>query len=341
MAVIPEIIIQKAIVNGLQALKADPRLIDVLFRNMNQGRLAALKAYLLKTSIDYSVNYPRKGQLNVPAIVLIMRNESEAETFLGDMMGVHPGTYGVPDQDLMEDTIPNHGGSVSDLGGLGSPVVQGLEVDLSLGASVAIADASEEAFHDTYLEILQGNNYSVHVVAGTGAGQVRLIISASENSLDVDSPFNVDLDSTSVIDIRRVGEVPTEGEPSRVYDTNGVYERIGVHYDAQYQIQVIASNQDEVIHLYSIIKALLLSQRPFLEGQGMMVFKLSGSDFAPRGEYLPSDVFMRVLNLQFTYPFSFLRELTVAKSIEIDLQPDELGAPGTGDLIRIGTLTIE
>lgn len=339
-AVIPELIIQKALVGGLQAIKADPRLLDVLFQNMSQEMLQDMKDYIDSKSIDFSVNYPKKQQLNVPAIVLILRNEGEAETFLGDMMGISDD-FGVPDQDLMIDTIPNHGGSVSDLGGLGTPLVQGLTVDTSEGSLVIIEDASLEEFQEVYLEIVQGACHELRVVSGTGTGQVHTIISASNNSLDTDTDFTVNLDSTSVIDIRRVGEVHTEGEPSRVYDSSKTYERIGVHYDTQYQLQIIAGHQDEVIYLYSIVKALLLSQRPFLEGQGLMVFKLSGSDFAPRGEYLPSDVFMRVLNIQFTYPFSFLRELDVASTLEVCLTPDDLGQPGSGTPILIGQVTIK
>lgn len=336
MSVIPEIIMQKAIVGGLQALKADPRLIDVLFANMNQEMLKSLKDYLLKTSIDFAVNYPKKEQLNVPAIVLIMRGENEAETFLGDMMGMD-----VPQEHLI-DTDGGHGASTSDLDGLQAPLIQGLGVVDSVGDTVTIADADLEDYQEVYLEMVAGGCYKLYVVLGTGAGQVRTIVSSSANSLDTDTDFTVDLDSTSVIDIREVREVLTEGEPSRVYDnSSGTYERLGVHYSTQYQLQIIAGHQDEVIYLYSIVKALLLSQRPFLEGQGMMVFQLSGSDFAPRGEYLPSDVFMRVLNIQFTYPFSFLRELDVASEVEICLTPDEGGAPGSGTPILIGSFTIE
>jgi len=332
--VIPEIILQKAVVEGLQALKADPRLLDVLFKNMSQQFQADLKNYILNTSIDWSVNYPKKEQLNVPAIVLIMRSESEAETFLGDMIGYEF------EQDVMVDTLDGHGGSTSDLDGLQEPLIQGLAVSVSSGSLVTIADSSLDNYREVEPDILSGKCFKLFVVEGTGAGQVHTITRASDNSLDTDSVFDIDLDTSSVIDIRQVGEILAEGEPSRVYDPNVAYERLGVHYDTQYQLQIIAGHQDEVIYLYSIIKALLLSQRPFLEGQGMMVFKLSGSDFAPRGEYLPSEAFMRVLNIQFTYPFTFIRELDTASTIEVCLSPDELGSPGSGTPILLGPITI-
>ncbi len=311
--VVPEIILQKAIVGGIQTLKADPRLINVLFKNMSQQFQADIKAYILNTSIDWAVNYPRKQQLNVPAIVLILRSESEAETFLGDDMGFDF------EQDVVYDTLEGHGGSVSDLDGLQEPLVQGLTVEGSSGPTIVLTDASVEDYTDVQAEILKGRCFQVYVVSGTGAGQVHNTLSAFGNSITVDTDFETDLDSTSIIDIRKIGEILAEGEPSRVYDPGLAYERIGVHYSAQYQLQILAPQQEGVIYLYSIVKALLLSQRPFLEGQGMMVFELSGSDFAPRGEYLPSDVFMRVLNIQFTYPFTFLREFNVGKEVELCL----------------------
>lgn len=340
MPVIPEIIIQKALVQGFQDLKADPRVLDVLFQNMSQQQLSDLKTFIANKPIDFSVNYPKNDALKVPALVLVLKGESEAETFLGDFAGYN-GNFGVPDQDMLVDTLGGHGGSTTDLYGLGTPLIQGLGVDDYDAGVITIAAGDLDTFHEIYEDLLSGRCYKVFVTSGTGAGQVSTIIRTASNSLDIEPDFSVDLDTTSVLDIREVSDVETEGEPSRVYNPSGNYERIGVHYDVQYQLQVIAGHQDEVIYLYSIVKALLLSQRPFLEGQGMMVLKISGSDFAPRGEYLPSDCFMRILNLQFTYPFTFIKELTEPTELEICLAPNELGAPGTADPILLGPITIE
>jgi len=337
MVVIPEIILQKAVVGGLQALKADPRMIDVLFKNVSQRMLADIKAYMLNTSIDWSVNYPRKEQLNVPAIVLILRGETEAQTFLGDHMGSSPEND-TPDPDMMIDTLGGHGASISDLSGMeGPPVVQGLQIDTATATTITIADSSVDEYQPVFMAMLEGNTYLVYVVSGTGAGQIRTIANVSANSLDITAPLDVLLDSTSVIDIREISTTYTEGEPSRVFDSSSAYKRVGVHYSTQYQLQILAGHQDEVMYLYSIIKALLLSQRVFLEGQGIMVLKLSGSDFAPRGEYLPSDVFMRVLNLEFTYAFSVLEELEVATSFQVNINPNDLDCNNT---VLIGPITI-
>ena len=308
----------------------------MLYQNVPQKTLQEIKQYVANVNIDCTFNYPRK-QLNVPAIVILLKSESEAEQFLGDYMGDSV------DQDMIYDTSGGHGGSVSDLDGLQEPIVQGLLVEGSTSTEITIDTASAEEYLEAYLSLVQGGNYQVYVVRGTGAGQVRNILTVTSESIDIDVAFDVNLDSTSYIDIRTTGEVATEGEPSRVYDQDSFYERKGVHYKVQYQLQIIAGHQNEVIYLYSIIKALLLSQRPFLEGQGLMVFELSGSDLAPRGEYLPSEVFMRVLNMSFTYPFSFVQTLgnPVPRYLDVVVQPDNLGIPGSGDpTITVGTFTL-
>jgi hypothetical protein len=338
--ILPERIIQKAIAHGMNLIRSDSKMLESMFRNLDQQTLSNMKEYIRTTKIDFSINYPEKEALQVPALVLVLRSEQEAETFLGDHMGTFPNNE-VPYQDMTVDTDGGHGGSVSDLGGLSRPVGQGLEVSYSSANRLFIGDDSLEYYvEDVYPEMLEASACTLHVVSGTGAGQVYEIISVSNSSIDIEDNFSVDLDSSSVVDIRVLESISTDGEPSTIYSTPGMYVRSGVHYDTQYQLQVIAGQQEEVIYLYAITKALLLMQRPYLEGQGLMVMKMSGSDFAPRGEYLPSNVFMRVLNLQFTYPFSFIEEISSPTAIEIYATPDELGSPGSGQPIFLGRITL-
>lgn len=340
MSIIPEILIQKAIIRGWRTLKDDDRLMDVLFKNLNQDLLAELKAVVLNTPVDLSINYPRKETLQVPSIVILLRGEGESETFLGDHMGQSPN-FDLPDPDVTVDTLDGHGASVSTLSGLPRLVVGDLSAEKSVGSAVIFKDISLTALQAVIPAIQAGKCHQLRVSAGTGAGQVHTVISAASNSLDTDATFSVQLDGTSVVDIRLVETVElVEGEPSRVYNENSFYTRRGANYSAQYQLQIIAGHQDEVVYLYSIIKALLLSQRPFFEAQGIQNFKLSGSDFAPRSEYLPSEAYTRALNMEFVYPFSFIEELEAASSIEVCLTPDDLSSPGAGDPIQIGTITL-
>jgi hypothetical protein len=68
-----------------------------------------------------------------------------------------------------------------------------------------------------------------------------------------------------------------------------------------------------------VLKAILFAQREFLEAQGIMALKLSGTDLAPRSELLPDEIFTRSMTLQFTYPFDFMIDQEVAKEIRLVL----------------------
>lgn len=319
----PELVIQKAIVDGFRKLKADPRLMDVLYANTSQTLLSNIKQFILKTPIHWSINYPKQQELAVPAIVLLLKSEGEAETFLGDHIGLSPFNF-TPDQDFTYDDAVV--GTTGGLSGMLVPVASGLTVESSTSTRITIGSADLDLFaSELYPEI--ANNYTayyVYVVAGTGQGQVGQVIAAGDYYLDISEEFDIVLDTTSVIDIRRETVVPSiEGEPSRVYDSNAKLRRLGVNYTTTYQLQMVAGHQSQILYLYSIIKALLISQRQFLEGQGMQVASISGSDFAPHSEFLPSDVFTRSINLQFTYLFSFLEEFETASNLVVCLTPND------------------
>ena len=323
MTVIPELVIQTAVVRGFNAIREDPRLLDDLFRDTSQRQLQNIKDFIMKTPIDFSVNYPKKTQLSLPSLVLLLRNESEAQTFLGDHMGTSPN-YDLPDNEITYDTLGGHGASTSDLGGLPKKILGPLSVVSADENSITVETGALSAM----LEEPPGCAM-LYVVGGAGAGEVYPIVRFSSSSLDIQGTFVAQLDSTSLVDIREVDDsLEAVGQPSRVYSASSHIERLGSNYETQYQISVIAGHQNEVIYLYSVLKAILLSQRAYLEGQGIIAFGISGSDFAPRSEYIPSDVFQRVMNLKFTYPFSLHEELDTFNTINVSLSAED---PNTGD----------
>jgi hypothetical protein len=202
-----------------------------------------------------------------------------------------------------------------------------LAVVNSEGVTVNLAESAEDLVNEL-LEDPIGCAF-LYVVQGTGAGQVFPILRIRSDSLDIQGTFEPSLDSTSLVDVRAPEDPRLAlGEPSRSYDASATnLRRIGSQYEVTYHLHVIAGHQDEVIFLYSVIKALFLSQRPLLEAQGIMAMKISGSDFAPRTEYLPDEVFQRMMVLTFTYPFSFLQEQQVATAINVVMSPTD---PATG-----------
>jgi len=317
VSVIPEVLIQRVIVNGLRQLRKDPRLLDALFKNLVQEQQQRVKDFILDTSMQFSVNYPR-GDIKVPSLILLLKNETESIPFLGDSMQ----TVDMPDVDLSIDTLGGHGASVSGPSGLSRKIAGPLEVEESDDNTLTFVEDAT-----TIVESLQENppgSAFVYVVSGTGAGQVHPVIRLSSDSLEILGTFEPRLDDTSVVDLREPEDPELAlGEPSRVYHEDGVYRRRGAEFEATYHLQILAGNQDEVIYLFQVVKALLMLQRPLLEAQGLIALRINASDFAPRTELLPNEVFQRQMVLNFTYPFSFIEELTVPTKFQLNITPED------------------
>lgn len=287
---------------------------------MNQDQLDAIKSFILETPIDFSINYPRK-EPTLPSLILLLRGESESETFLGDVMGDRSDLY-VPDPELSYDTLGGSGASTSGSSGLPVKMAGPLGVQSQTSSGTILFDDDEDitSLVSNILENPVGC-LILYVVEGTGAGETYNILRLRSDGLDIDGAFNPALDNTSVVDIRKPDDpMLASGEPSRVYDSEGSYLRKGVNYAANYNLHVLAGKQDEVIYLYATMKALLLSQRAFLESQGIINLKIGGSDFAPRTEFLPDEVFQRMMTLQFVTPFSFLEEQEVFSQIQLNYE---------------------
>lgn len=320
MSVIPEIILQRAIIDGLGAVRKDPRIINMLFKNLPLPQQTAIQKYIRDSTIDFSLNYP-KSEIKAPAIIMLLKTENESQEFLGDIMGTPPH-YDMPDQDMEEDTLGGNGASVSQMGGLPELVCGSLQVAAMLPgkSAVTLQETSQDVIAEVFSVSSNWSPLNLHVVRGSGVGKVYAISSITASQLDIVGTFALDLDSTSVVDIRYTSTPEAAyGEPVRAYESSTGQSRIGANYDIQYQLDILAGNQEEVIYLYTVLKAILFSQRTFLEAQGVMNLKLSGSDLAPRSELAPDDLYTRSMTLQFTYPFSFIVEQDVARAINIIL----------------------
>jgi len=340
MAVIPETILQRTIIQGFRALRKDSRMLDVIFANMHQDQLAAIKQFILETSIDFSINYPRKD-LRVPAIVLILKNETESQGFLGDSMGDGSSPF-VPGPEFELSLLGGTAASTSNRRGLPRKIAGPLLVQEQQGPFTI-------AFQEDQLTLVQEiqsdpsiGSLQLYVVDGAGKGQVYNVLRIRNDSLDIDGSFEINLDSTSVIDLR-IPKDPemADGEPSKVYDPTINLIRRGALYEVSYHLHVLCGQQDQVIYLYSILKALLLSQRVYLESQGIQVMKIGGSDFAPRSEYLPDEIFQRQMTLTFTYPFDFIDEQETFNHLQLQLAIEEDSGCGCGSSSVLISKTID
>lgn len=330
MSVIPEVVLHKAVVAGLRKLREEPTIVDSLFKNLDARNRMFMKKFIQSKSIDISFNYPMKQELQFPALVFLLKNESEAQSFLGDHMGESPN-YDVPDHDMVADTLGGHGGSISTMQNLPRMFYGGLSVTESYVTSgeiqkVSLNDDDLEDFYDYINSYPQVPSLELYVVSGTGAGQVATISSILDNVLDLSTSLDVQLDTTSVIDLRLAVDTPgAVGHPPRVFEPSdaSVWSRLGANFQVQYQISVLASDQYETIYLYNLVKAILFTQRKFLEGQGLQALEISGSDFAPRTEFLPVEAFQRVISVTFVSPFALIQEEDAFTSIRLNVAVQE------------------
>ena len=318
MSVIPEVVLQKAIVAGFRSIRKDSRLLDAIFRNLNQTQLQSVKDFVLKTPIDFSINYPRK-EPSLPSLILLLKSEQEGSAFLNDVMG-DSSNFLTPDPELTYDTLGGNGASTSGSSGLPVKVAGPLKVASQPDSNTITFQDGEDITHlEKNLLAIPTGCLKLYIVGGSGVGEVYDIFDLDEGGVDIIGSFTTTLDSTTVVDIRKADDPEAAtGEPSRVYAHDGNYYRKGVNYQVQYNINVLTGHQDETIYLYSTLKALLLSQRTFLESQGIINLKISGTDFAPRTEFLPDEVFQRVMTLSFESPFSFIEELETFNNINVN-----------------------
>lgn len=332
--IIPEIVLHRVLVNGFRLLRRDPKVLDSMFRNLDQASLQQVKDLVLKQPVALSVNYPKKEGVQVPAIVMLKKNSQEPGNggFLGDHMGTSPN-YGLPDEELSFDSIsgtPATAGSTSTLVGLGRRlmgplhVTESFELGSSLGGTRVVIQPSDltEVF-----EFVDGRNaipsMNLQVVQGTGAGQVLPVSRITTESLDVEGTFDVQLDHTSLVVVREAVSHGALGEPSRVFDsTPGSHiQRIGTLYEATYQLNVLGATPEHTIYLGEVVRAILFLHRTLLEEQGLQALKISDSDLAPRSDFIPDTIYQRVLTLQFTYPFHVTVELETPSALSLHIDP--------------------
>ena len=323
MSLIPEFILQTVIVRGIRTMRNDSRFIDQLFRNLSQKDQQQIRNFMQESAIDLAINYPR-DTLKVPAIVILLRRESEASdgAYLNDTMGLdHPDEFSY--DGAIDETMLLGTGSVSSMGGPG-PIV--LDATQATGGTTTTIDKTGAGWQNNQF-LPEGR--TVHIIGGTGQGQIREITDNTTSSIVVSPNWSIVPDSTSVFEIRGV-ESDIIGEPSKLYnrrDPTEWVERKGSMYMLNYQIQVIGQNPEQTIYLYTILKSILTLSRLFLEGQGVINLKMGGADFQPRTDYIPDFAYMRTLNLDFQYhfdTFQLLENLATEFQITLESSPPDV-----------------
>lgn len=303
MSLLPEFILQTTIVRGIQAFRKDHRFIDQLFRNLDQNSIQQMRTFLDTQAIDLAINYPR-STLKVPAIVILLKSETESQAYLGDSMGLSQPEEFSYDGGI-DDQLLGGVASVTSLSGEGQAVFGPITALNGTNNTIKIDHSGFD------IDQFVGHNYTLRIVGGKGQGQIRKITANSVDTVMITPNWLTIPDNTSIFEVR---SDPDEvlGEPSKLYDKrNGsrFIERRGSLYNVNYQVQVIGSNSESTIFLYAILKAIFTLSRTFMEKHGIINLKMSGTDFLPRAEYAPDFAYMRALNMDFLIPFDVFEDI--------------------------------
>lgn len=336
MSLMPEFIFRAVIHRGMRTFREDTRFISQLFRNLEQETVEQLRRFILEKRIYVDINYPR-DPLQLPAIIILLRQETEAQAYLGDSMGVdsipEEFTYDTHEDSEFASDILGGAGTLTTSDGYGELVYGPARVLSATANTIRVSDLAWKP--DQYLV----GGHQINILGGTGVGQQRLISSNTQNTITVSVNWDTIPDSTSVFEIREVTPGDGIGEPMSLYTREGAtaVERLGSLYQYSYQIQVITENQELTVFLHAILKAIFTLSRQFMERQGIINMKLGGTDFVPRAEYQPSLAYMRALDVSFVYPFDIFNTLSgLAENFQVTLENCDID----GVVVDLSTTTI-
>jgi len=93
MSILPEIVLQTVLVQGIKDARRDDETLDMLFRTSSQRVVENLKDAFKEVKVNVTLNYPREN-VQLPCIAILLRGEDETEAVLGDLLGegYGPGT---------------------------------------------------------------------------------------------------------------------------------------------------------------------------------------------------------------------------------------------------------
>jgi len=326
MSLIPELILQQMIVQGIRVFREDERMLRMLFRNFTQEEVEGIQKFFRDDSIDISLNYP-DADLKLPAIVILMKAEAESQAFLRDFQQSASnwgGSMPLPKAELLGDQTTLGSGSRTTVG---EPGQLYFEPATATGGTTNTLIAPEGSIIIT--DPYEGDVYIV-LMEGTGAGQRRLVSSIipSENqtgvTITVDEIWATTPDDTTVFkligpfvdpDLQVVGEWP------KLFDSTDLnLERFGSVYKVAYTLNIIAKDQELVIILYNVLKAIVVSSRKYLVRNGVINARMSGTDFTPQPEYYPHLAYSRAMTLEFEYHFDVFTTVNEAIATQMELQ---------------------
>lgn len=109
---------------------------------------------------------------------------------------------------------------------------------------------------------------------------------------------------------------------SYVYDARG-YSSFGAMFNKSYRIEVWAANGDLVVHLYHLLKWILLLSKTQFHERGWNEIKIGGADFEPVPEHDNEMTFRRAVSLSFNVEETYELDESYIQDIIVKFNREE------------------
>jgi hypothetical protein len=360
MSITPEFVLQQLIERGLNAFRENNDLLDMLFRNFQQKDMQKIRDFFRDETVDIALNWP-DAKIKAPSIIISLKNESESEAFLGNVIQAtqnvdHTGTPFRKEELTAPATILGSGdqdilGHVREV--LGGPyqATGGTTTTLTLPSGLQLADGNGLNRPNPFTWPSDSDGVLLVIREGTGAGQKRVVddiainIETGEVTVTVTHVFGTIPDATSIVEfvIESEGRRMVVGEPSKLFGPSEHVERLGQQYRVSYQLIIIGPDQAMTIILYAVVKSLFILNLNELQKHGFINPRLSGTDFTPSPEYFPHLAYSRSLVLEFDHTFDVYLTADALSQIQVDLNvfhPDVSDGSGVGRTVSSTTVDI-
>jgi len=346
MSILPELVIQRVLVLGINKFREDGDLVAMLFRNLNQADVDGVRQFIRDETVDIALSWP-DSIVKLPSIVISLKNENEDQAFLGDLMQSatniqHTGTPFRKEKLESPATILGSGSE----GKSGEPTIPlDTPYQVTRSKSTSVFFSLEPPFNiEDPFEFDSDEELLVVIREGTGAGQRRVVSAitpravSNEVEVEVSSNWGTLPDSTSVMQFFLESNRGTVGEPTKLFEPDQHIERLGSLYRTSYQILISGPNQEITLFLYAMVKAIFVINREFLQRHGFIEPKLGGTDFVAKPEYLPELAYHRALILEFKNSFDVYLSPEVITGINLSLGVYD---PNVGDGSGVGRVVSE
>jgi hypothetical protein len=351
MSILPELVIQRALVMGINRFREDGDLVAMLFRNLNQVDVDGIRQFIRNESVDIALSWP-DSIVKLPSIVISLKNENEDQAFLGDLMQSvtniqHTGTPFRKEKLVAPATLLGSGS----IGTTGDPTVP-LETPYQATRSTAnsVFFSMEPPFNiSDPFEFSSDEELLIVIREGMGAGQRRAVSAiipravSDEVEVQVTSNWATAPNATSVVQFYLESNRVVIGEPTKLFEPDEHIERLGSLYRTSYQILIAGPNQEITLFLYAMVKAIFIVNREFLQRHGFIEPKLGGTDFVAKPEYLPELAYHRALILEFQNSFDVYLTPEIITGINLSLEvfdPDVSDSSGVGRVVSETTLDL-